>query len=191
MNRSRNSRKLTWLGLCRGECGSESTPCEHERISEVGRGGSTGRTGTEQCTFGEALGKLHTPKCLAPMPSPSLSGGMDASTPLWRAPLRKAFLIYSTLPFVITPTVFTFPGLMFSCCSILSSPFQAHFSAHQASALGFSPSCGSATPFMATPPSWVTSAGRLVQRLPSPFQDPNAVKSTSLKDSSWEYHNVN
>lgn len=45
--------------------------------------------------------------------------------------------------------------------------------------------------FHGNPTSWVTSAGRLVQRLPSPFQDPNAVKSTSLKDSSWEYHNVN
>ena len=113
--------------------GSGSTPYEHEQISVVGRGGSMGQTGTEKCTFGEALGKLHTPKCLAPMPSPSLSGGMDASTPLLP---RYASRFSSTLPFVITP-ISTF----FQIDLLLLFPFfLPHFSM-----LGFSPSCGSAS----------------------------------------------
>lgn len=120
-----------------------STPCEHERISEVGQGGSTGRTGIEQCTSGEALGKLHTPKCLAPMPSPSLSGGMDASTPLLPPP-RKSFLIYSCA--IRSSSLPSSPSsrLICSCCC-----FHSFFSIAPCS-LGFSPSCGQRLSF-ATP----------------------------------------
>lgn len=63
-----------------------SAPCAHEQTSEVGREGSKGQTGTEQCTCGAALCKLHMRmRSPALTPSPCAGDGMDAaaaSTPL-------------------------------------------------------------------------------------------------------------
>jgi hypothetical protein len=155
---------------------SGSTPCEHEQISVAGLGGSKGQTGTEQCTFGEALGKLHTPKCLAPMPSPSLSDGMDASTPL--LPPAKQVLPHllchsSSLP---SPPS---SRLIFSCCFHSFFPISACLASHlHAAALALQP-------HLVGNFCWTVGSTAALSLFGSQYSQ------TSLKDSSWEYQNVN
>lgn len=118
----------------------------------VGLGESKEQIGIGQCTSDAVLGKLHTPMCLAPMPSPSSSGGMDASTPLL-SHYTSRFSTTLTLTNILTISPSHLSDYSLFAMSILSLPLE-----HDSHSGCLAPHLHAAATSFCNPTWWVTSA---------------------------------